>query len=108
MRLMLNTLVSLTLILSGTPSAKAQNLKIPSGNSLGDSTCFDLVEMKSLATYKKSCDVCKLDLEDTNKTLSACAAVGSSEEKWWSDPKFVIGGFVVSFSVGVALATLLR
>jgi len=84
-------------------SAKAEKNSgyvTPSG-----ATCYDQDEMKDLASFKKSCDVCKLDLKDTTNTLGEC--VNYNPSKWWNDPKLIIGGFVVSLSVGIVAGLLI-
>ena len=74
----------------------------PSGYS-----CFSGHEIKSLANFKKKCDVCKLDLADTKKTLQKCVDHGAPATAWWADPKIVIGGFAVSLGVGALIGVAL-
>ena len=70
-------------------------------------TCFSADEIKSLATYNKSCDVCKLDLNDTRTTLEKCVDHGAPATAWWADPKIVIGGFAISIGVGALIGVAL-
>lgn len=72
----------------------------------GASTCFDAGEMKDLANYKMGCDVCKANLRDTEATLQKCISAGAPATKWWADPKFVVGGFALSFSVGLVVGLI--
>ncbi len=75
------------------PLAKGDLTEIP---TIEKSYCFSQVDIGHLASYKKSCDVCKLDLLDTKETLKKCVDHGAPASSWWSDPKIVISGFVVS------------
>jgi len=95
------------LILSLMPYAKAEFPAIPDGYiTPAESTCYSKDEIGALANYKKSCDVCRLDLKDTEATLSKCVNSGSPATKWWADPKFVVGGFVLSFTIGAIVGLM--
>lgn len=66
-------------------------------------TCFDQKDISNLATFKKRCDVLKLDLKDTQSTLQKCIDHGAPASAWWADPKIVIGGFAISVGVGALI-----
>ncbi len=98
------------------PLAKADNGEISSPHNYiprgyetpGGSTCFDAGEIKDLANYKKNCDLCKLNLADTQATLDKCVSAGSPAAKWWADPKIVVGGFALSFTLGAVVGLLAK
>lgn len=103
------------LILSGMQSTKANAADSPHSympprgyETPGASTCFDSGEMKDLANYKKSCDLVKVNLIDTEKTLSECVNSEPCVGKWWADPQFVVGGFALSFTVGIIAGMLVK
>lgn len=82
----------------------SESLQIPAPNPSGFS-CFSPIEIRNLAEFKKSCDVCKLDLKDTKKTLQTCVDHGAPATAWWADPKIIVGGFAVSFGLGAIIAS---
>ena len=97
------------LILLPMQYARADFPKIPEGYiTPAESTCYSKDEIGALANYKKSCDVCKMNLKDTEITLNKCIDAGAPATKWWADPKFVVGGFALSFTVGAILGLVLK
>lgn len=104
---------SLILILFVTLSTRAE--ESISGETLIDGvkpqpsgySCFSPEDIGHLATYKKTCDVCKYDLRATKSTLQNCIDHGAPATKWWADPNIVIGGFAISLSLGVMLGVML-
>ena len=84
----------------------SESLVIPAPTPAGYS-CFSPDEIKSLAAFKKSCDVCRLDLNDTKSTLQKCIDHGAPATAWWADPKIVIGGFAVSIGIGALIGVAL-
>jgi len=104
--------ISLMLTLFGTPYAKAANLenpqfKIRRADPAGQ-LCLDQYELKDLATYKKSCDVCKRDLKSTRNALDKCYAGGPKKKSWLADRRIVIGGFTVGISLGVLIGLAVK
>lgn len=90
------------LTLLGTQYAKAEILtKRTNGLFLNES------DLKDLAAYKKNCDVLNLNLQSTESKLNKCIASGSDSSYFLKQQNLVIGGFVVSFGVGLALGALL-
>jgi hypothetical protein len=73
-----------------------------------DGAHFSNEQIAALAKYKKHCDVVKLNLESTKKTLKKCKDRGAPVKQWWSDPYLVIGGMAVSLSVGVIVGVLIK
>lgn len=76
-------------------------------SSTSELSCFTPQEISHLAKYKKSCDVCKLDLADTKKAFDKCVNAGAPATAWWADPKLVVGGFAISFGFGALLGVVL-
>lgn len=88
------------MISCATQSVRAQS-------STNELSCFTPQEISHLAAFKKSCDVCKLDLADTKKAFDKCVDAGAPAKAWWADPKLVVGGFAISLSVGALLGVVL-
>ena len=89
--------------------AKAEFPKIPEGYlTPAESTCYDKEEMSSIANFKKGCDLCQMNLKDTEITLNKCIDAGSPATKWWADPKFVVGGFALSFTLGAIVGLVVK
>jgi len=68
--------------------------------------CLDGPALENLRGYKTKCDLCQADLLDTRATLKTCADAGKPSSDWWADPKIVVGGMVVTLSLGVLLGVL--
>ena len=84
------------LISSLTLSTKADEPK-------SDLTCYGPQQVSALAVYKKACDVCKLDLSDTQKALDRCYQNGKPSTDWWAAPTVIVGGMALSVSLGVLI-----
>lgn len=69
--------------------------------------CMDDGELKDLAAFKKSCDVCKLNLKDTQAAYQVCVDQGAPATAWWADPKIVIGGFAITLGLGALIGVAL-
>jgi hypothetical protein len=83
------------------PLAKATNLE---SVTQSNKTCLSSEQVKSLAVYKKDCDVVKLNFEDTKVRLKECteATCGNS---FWQEPSFIIGGMAVTFAAGLLVGS---
>lgn len=65
--------------------------------------CLNDNDLKNLRGYKNMCDTCKMDLRDTKAAYQGCIDAGKPAHDWWADPRIVVGGVVVSFSVGLLI-----
>lgn len=109
-------LTSLTLTLSAMPLTKANATDVGFGLNVetlrepnpAGFTCYSKLEMKSLATFKKNCDVCKLDLAETQKELENCVKGEHSSGHWYSEPGWQIAGLTVTFSIGILVGLALN
>lgn len=79
-----------------------KNLAIEANTPAG-TMCLDQYEIKDLAAFKKSCDVCRLDLKSTQNTLKKCVDHGAPATAWWADPKIVVGGIAISLGLGAII-----
>ena len=64
-------------------------------------TCFNPVQIKGLADYKRNCDVVKLNLKTCMRGLSECSENADTNPEFWQSPEFLIGGGVLVFALGL-------
>lgn len=69
--------------------------------------CYSDEEVHSLAVFKKSCDVVKLNFETCKDSLKECSENGECGS-FWKGPTVIIGGMAVSFMVGALVVALLN
>lgn len=77
-----------------------------SGTSYADN-CFSKPELDKIAEGLRDLDYCKFDLKEARGFIHE---MGSSPTEaavdWWQEPEWILGGIVVSFSVGATLGYL--
>lgn len=66
--------------------------------------CLDTKAVKSLANREVQCQKYKSDLDLTQKAYQDAIKAPHNDDKWWAEPKIVIGGMVLTASVA-ALVT---
>lgn len=67
-----------------------------------NSSCFSKQALHALAQRELVCEKTMLDLDTKNKAYEELINEGHTNFQFWQEPGFVIGGFVVSFSLGAA------
>lgn len=87
------------MILLTTPLAKAE---------ISGKLTLKQSDIKALATYKRSCDLCKLDLMETKLALDRCYKTSGCKTEWWQEPEFIVGGITMSFITGAILGLLVK
>lgn len=71
-----------------------------------NNVCYTREQIKSLAAYKKNCDVCKANLSDTEKALNRCFETSVPKREWWENPAVQIGGMTIALSIGLGIGLL--
>lgn len=62
-------------------------------------------QVHTIAERLKDGEKCELDLNSTTRALLRCQSdMTSLQTQFWQEPGFILGGMVVSFSFGAAVA----
>ena len=99
MKRIVASLIVTSLMISSSVSADVLN-RLGNPNEVG-MDCFNTQEISQLASFKKDCDVCQLDLNACKNTMSAVVEGELPAVQWYQQPEIIIGGMVVTFSLGI-------
>ena len=75
---------------------------------LNETTCYDSMELKKIADFKKDCDFTKLELKSNQDSLQKCLNDTQCSKSWTEDKMVVGAGFLTSFIVGFILASSMK
>jgi len=71
-------------------------------NSATEKRCLSREEISALATFKKHCDKCELDLVSMKKAYDALHESDSAVTPFWQSPYFIGGSAVAAYLLGLA------
>ena len=73
---------------------------------LPNAVCYEPAQLEVIAQGFRDLDVCRQTLVLREQFIEQAKLAPPPENAWWADPSFVVGGVVVSASVGLALGIL--
>ena len=68
--------------------------------------CFPQPAVNKIANEIKYADMCSAQLDLANARINQFAREGTPDVEWWQQPTFIVGGLVVSLSVGLWVGAL--
>lgn len=73
----------------------------------GANLCLNPNEQTKVADGIKKLEICRLVSLDQQKAIDGLQATVDADKSWWMQPQLIIGGYVLSFSVGALVAVSL-
>jgi len=73
--------------------------------------CYDNTQLKKIAAGVIQLQLCQIDLTAKDKLIQerlVATESATSELPWWMEPRVMIGGMVVSATIGAGLVYLVR
>lgn len=107
--------LALTAYLLAIPARAADQKSDQAEKALAESTpndaaepgaCYDAAQVQQIALGLHELEVCQKTLALREKFIESAKLITTPETAWWQEPTVVVGGVVVSLSVGLAIGLL--
>lgn len=66
-------------------------------------TCYSPIQVSRINDFRKDCEKCQLDLEETTFALNACAVRVNAGTAFWQTPEFLLVTGLLIFGSGFAI-----